>query len=117
MSPVNMHIVSYADSALNKCQNLSEPLTEKKKKNVHSVRDVTRRSLKRIFEAQSGWSRPLPSWQHIIENGQKGRRWVELVAETTPAQRNSNPPFTQLAMPLIMQNFKAYYNLDVRIIK
>ncbi len=48
----------------------------------------------------------------IIENGQKGGRRVELVAETTPAKRDSgdssgNPPVTQVATPLIMQNFKA----------
>ncbi len=46
----------------------------------------------------------------IIENGQKGGRWVELVAETTPTKRDSgdsssNPPVTQVATPLIMQNF------------
>ncbi len=37
--------------------------------------------------------------------------WVELVAETTPTKRDSgdswrNPPVTQVAKPLIMQNFK-----------
>ncbi len=38
--------------------------------------------------------------------------WVELVAETTPTKRvsgdsSSNTPVTQVATPLIMQNFKA----------
>ncbi len=38
--------------------------------------------------------------------------WVELVAETTPTKHDSgdgsgNPPVTQVATPLIMQNFKA----------
>ncbi len=44
----------------------------------------------------------------IIENGQKGRRWEELVAETTPTKRDvsDNPPVTQLATPLFMQHFK-----------
>ncbi len=46
-----------------------------------SVRDVTRRFLESMFEAQSGRS-------HLgsasLEKGQKGRMWVELVAETTP---------------------------------
>ncbi len=37
--------------------------------------------------------------------------WVELVAETTPTKRDrgdssGNPPVTQVATPLIMQNFK-----------
>ncbi len=37
--------------------------------------------------------------------------WVELVAETTPLKHDSgdsrgNPPVTQVATPLIMQNFK-----------
>ncbi len=43
--------------------------------------------------------------------------WVELVAETTPTKHDSgdnsgNPPVTQVATPLIMPNFKAYYNLN-----
>ncbi len=47
----------------------------------------------------------------IIESGQKGGMWVELVAETTPTKRDSgdssgNPPVTQMATPLIVQNFK-----------
>ncbi len=46
----------------------------------------------------------------IIETGQKGGMWVELVAETTPTKRDSgnssgNPPVTQVATPLIMQNW------------
>ncbi len=42
----------------------------------------------------------------IIENGQGGM-WVEPVAETTPTKHDSaNPPVTQVATPLIMQNFK-----------
>ncbi len=50
----------------------------------------------------------------IIENGQKGGRWVELVAETTPTKRDSgdsssNPPVTQVATPLIMQNFNCEF--------
>ncbi len=58
----------------------------------------------------------------IIENGQKGGMWVELVAETTPTNRNSgdssgNPPVTQVATPLIMQNVKAWYNLNGWVIK
>ncbi len=49
---------------------------------------------------------------HAAKNGQKGGMWVELDAETTPTKRNSvdnssNPPVTQVAMPLIMQKFKA----------
>jgi len=48
----------------------------------------------------------------IIENGQKDGRWVELVAETTPTWRyrgdSSNPPVTQVATPLIMQNFRKH---------
>ncbi len=48
----------------------------------------------------------------LIENGQKGSKWVELVAETTPAYRNGgdssgNPTVTQVTTLLIMQNFKA----------
>ncbi len=44
----------------------------------------------------------------IIKNGQKGGMWVELVAETTPTKRDNsgNPPVTQVAIPLIMLNFK-----------
>ncbi len=43
----------------------------------------------------------------IIESGQKGGMWEELVAETTPTKLDSgNPPVTQVATPLIMQNFK-----------
>ncbi len=46
-------------------------------------------------------------YSRIIENGQKGGRWVELVAETTPVKRDrgdssGNPPVTQVAVPLIM---------------
>ncbi len=57
----------------------------------------------------------------IIKSGQKGRMWVELDAETTPTKCNSgdssgNPPVTQVATPLIMQNFKVY-NLNVWVIK
>jgi len=48
--------------------------------------------------------------------------WVELVAETTPTKRYSgdssgNPPVTQVATPLIMQNFKVKYNLNGLVIK
>ncbi len=48
--------------------------------------------------------------------------WVELAAETTAAKRDSgdssgNPPVTQVATPLIMQNFKAWYNLNGWVIK
>ncbi len=51
----------------------------------------------------------------IIENGQKGGMWVELVAETKRHSGHSSgsPPVTQVAMPLIMQNFKAWYNLSI----
>ncbi len=47
----------------------------------------------------------------IIESGQKGGVWVELVAEITPTKRDSgdsssNPPVTHVVTPLIMQNFK-----------
>ncbi len=43
----------------------------------------------------------------LIKNGQKGRKWVELVSETTPAYGNGgdssgNPPVTQVTTPLIM---------------
>ncbi len=49
--------------------------------------------------------------RRIFESGQKGGMWEELVAETTPTKRDSgdgsgNPPVTQVATPLIMQNFK-----------
>ncbi len=68
-------------------------------------RDITHWFLNRMIEAQSGRSRPPPSWQHH-------RKWAkmreELVAETTPSGDGScNPPVTQVATPLIMQNFKA----------
>jgi len=51
-----------------------------------------------------------PRHSRIIESGQKGGMWVGLVAETTPTKCDSgdcsgNPPVTQLATPLIMQNF------------
>ncbi len=47
----------------------------------------------------------------IIESGQKGGIWVELVAETTPTKRDSgdcsgNPLVTQVATPLIMLKCK-----------
>ncbi len=47
---------------------------------------------------------------------------MELVAETMPTKRDkgdssSNPPVTQVATPLIMQNFKVEYNLNGRVIK
>ncbi len=44
----------------------------------------------------------------IIERGQKGGMWVELVLKPHPPSGDSsgNPPVTQVATPLIMQNFK-----------
>ncbi len=58
---------------------------------MDSVLEVTCSFLKNNFEAQRGRSRPLLSWQciitchsRIIENGQRGGTWVELVAKTTP---------------------------------
>ncbi len=48
--------------------------------------------------------------------------WVELVAETTPALRESddssgNPPVTQVTTPVTMQKCKASYNLNGWVIK
>ncbi len=57
--------------------------------------------------------------RRIIESGRG--RWVELVTEATPTKCNSgdssgNPPVTQVATPLIMQNFKVYiYAFNGRI--
>ncbi len=47
----------------------------------------------------------------IIKSGPKGRKWEELVADTTPTKHDSGdgsgtPHVTQEATPLIMQNFK-----------
>ncbi len=69
------------------------------KKNGRSVRDVTRRFLERILESLcfGFWS----GHSQIIENGQKGGRWVE------SGNSSSNPPVTHVATPLIMQKFKA----------
>ncbi len=80
------------------------------KKHGRCVRDVTRRFLKSIFEAQSGRRQSSPSWLPDNRKGQKGGMWAELVAETTPTKhdsgdRSGNPPVTQEATPLIMQNF------------
>ncbi len=55
----------------------TEPQEHKKidcKKNERSVCDVTRRFLKRIFEAQSGWSGPSPSWHLILTDN---RKWAK----------------------------------------
>ncbi len=47
-----------------------------------------------------------------IRKWERGGTWEELVAKTTPAKLDGgdcsgNPPVTQLATPLIMQNFMA----------
>ncbi len=50
---------------------------------------------------------------HSRINGQRGRTFVELVAETghlARRWRQQNPPVTQVATPLIMQNFKVCMN-------
>ncbi len=59
-----------------------------------------------------GDSRRHFGWASLPDNRKWAkRRDVELVAETTPTKHNSgdssgNPPVTQVATPLIMQNFK-----------
>ncbi len=80
------------------------------KKHGRSVRDFTRRFLKNFLKLKLVGDRIIRH-SRIIETGQKGGTWVELVAETTPTKRDSgdscgNPPVTQVATPLIMQNFK-----------
>uniref|UniRef100_A0A671N6X3 Palmitoyltransferase n=1 Tax=Sinocyclocheilus anshuiensis TaxID=1608454 RepID=A0A671N6X3_9TELE len=85
------HLSSSSSSSLTRApRTASSPLHFNRSLSPSIYQSLDRQS--HVFEAQSGWSRPSPSWQRItarhsriIENGQKGGSWF------------LNPPVTQVA--------------------
>ncbi len=71
---------------------------------------------------------PVGFWKAVLKSslcvtpglskmGKKAGRGWSLLLKPRPPSCSSNPPVTQLATPLIIQNFKAQYNLNRWVLK